>query len=286
MAEAKTVSYSALSKKTVEVPAYSVYTVEYMDTLPNYFNVQNMGATPIYCGTSSIPTRSKYDFVSPAEGMKMYAEPYNRSRLYLFNPSGTPITCAILSFRAPFDPLTLAMSSIAVTIDTSDLQVSNIITGFNASLPTGSNNIGKVEVSNQKDYSSALASILSEISGNSPAWTADDVSSLLTRVFHPAKEVLRREQMHTYTQEGTATNSGTAITPQSGRFFSKINFISNDGTSDLSFIYTDKNATKSITIKAGEVLNDLECYFTQIKFTGDNVPFRCLYTTEPVSITV
>ena len=285
MAEAKTVNYSALSKKTVEVPAYSVYTVEYMDTLPNYFNVQNMGATPIYCGTSSIPTRSKYDFVSPAEGTKMYAEPYNRSRLYLFNPSGTPIACAILSFRAPFDPLALALSSIALTIDTSDLTVSNIITGFNASLPTGSNNIGKVEVSNQKDYSSTLASILSEISGNSPAWTADDVSSLLEFTFYSAQEVLGRYKMHTYTQEGTATTTGTTITPQSGDFFSKINFISNDGTSDLSFIYTDNNATRSITIKAGEVLNDLECSFTQIKFTGDNVPFRCLYTTEPVLTT-
>lgn len=259
-------AYSGFTKNNVKVPAYGTATVQYADVTPNYFRVQNMGTSVILAGTSIMPSKKRYDFAIGGESIKMYAEPHKRSRLYLLNQSGTDIDCVVVAFEAPFDPLILALSEVSLSLDTSSITISQEISGFNASLPAGTNNIGKVEVSNQKDYTNTL-------------------SNILNRVHLPYIEASRKETMHTYTQEGTATTTGTTITPQNGRFFRKINFISNDGTTDLTFIYTDKNATKSITIKAGEVLNDLDCYFTQIKFTGDNVPFRCLYTTELVSIT-
>lgn len=281
-------AYSGFTKDNVTVPAYGTATVEYSDVTPNYFRVQNVGTSQILAGTSVMPSKKRYDFAIGGEAVKMYAEPNKRSRLYLLNQSGTDVECVVVAFEAPFDPLILALSEISLSLDTSSMTISQEISGFKASLPAGTNNIGKVEVSNLTNYAGTLAEILTAIGniGSSSAWTADDVSSLLARVYHPAKESLRRDQMHTYTQAGTATSTGTTLTPQTGRFFSKINFLSNDGESDLNFIYTDKNATKSITIKAGEVLNDLECYFTQIKFTGNNVPFRCLYTTELTTITV
>lgn len=271
-------AYSGFTKNNVTVPAYGTATVEYSDVTPNYFRVQNVGPSQILGGTSVMPSKKRYDFAIGGESVKMYAEPNKRSRLYLLNQSGTDVECVVVAFEAPFDPLILALSEVSLSLDTSSMTISQEIAGFRASLPAGTNNIGKVEVSNLTEILTAIVS--------SSAWTADDVSSLLARASHPAKEVLRREQIHTYTQAGTATSAGTTLTPQTGRFFSKINFLSNDGTSDLNFIYTDKNATKSITIKAGEVLNDLDCYFTQIKFTGDNVPFRCLYTTALSTITV
>ena len=77
----------------------------------------------------------------------MFAEPYNRTRLYIFNPSGSDVEVAVLSFQAEFEPLTLALSEIEVEMP-KEFETSMAITSFNAPLPSGNNKIGKVEVTN------------------------------------------------------------------------------------------------------------------------------------------
>ena len=145
MADKKT--YTGLSKNYATVPAFSITTIDYLDTKPNYFRVQNRGTTEIYCSTNNMPTTKHYDFAVAGKKMKMFAEPYNRTRLYIFNPSGSDVEVAVLSFQAEFEPLTLALSEIEVEMP-KDFESSMAITSFNAPLPTGNNKIGKVEVTN------------------------------------------------------------------------------------------------------------------------------------------
>ena len=46
MADKKT--YTGLSKNYATVPAFSITTIDYLDTKPNYFRVQNNGTTETY----------------------------------------------------------------------------------------------------------------------------------------------------------------------------------------------------------------------------------------------
>lgn len=139
-------AYSGFTKNNVTVPAFGTATVEYADVTPNYFRVQNVGSSTILAGTSVMPSKKRYDFAIGGESVKMYAEPNKRSRLYLLNQSGSDVECVVVAFEAPFDPMILALSEVSLSIDTSTLSISQEISGFNASLPAGTNNIGKVNI--------------------------------------------------------------------------------------------------------------------------------------------
>ena len=73
MADKKT--YTGLSKNYATVPAFSITTIDYLDTKPNYFRVQNRGTTEIYCSTNNMPTTKHDDFAVAGKKMKMFAEP-------------------------------------------------------------------------------------------------------------------------------------------------------------------------------------------------------------------
>lgn len=139
-------SYSGFTKNNVKIPAFGTATVEYTDVTPNYFRVQNMGTSVILGATSIMPSKRRYDFAISGEAVKMYAEPNKRSRLYLLNQSGTDVECVVVAFEAPFDPMILALSEVSLSLDTSTLPISQEISGFNASLPAGTNNIGSVNI--------------------------------------------------------------------------------------------------------------------------------------------
>lgn len=289
-------TYSALKKTLVAVPAFSVVTVDYLDTQPNYFRVQNNGEAAIYCGTSHIPNQSKFDFMVKAAGVKMFAEPFYRAKLYIYNPSGTEVNITVLSFRAEFDPLTLALSDIEVDMSGVQIESNNVIGGFECSLPSGSNSIGKVEVENikdyqstldvikgnQKDYSVTLASILTAIGnisggsgGGSSAWGASQIENLLS--------VIQKKDYILSAAEYTAPAAGFAV-PFDGKEAVKLNTLSNDGESDLTITFEQANVTgqQTFTLKAGEVLNDVEGPITAMTLTGDDVPFRLLCTVRTV----
>lgn len=274
---------SGLNKKSIWVDAYSVGTVEYYDIRPNYFRVQNLGDMNILCSTSSIPNKDRYDFLAPASGAKMYTEPTNRDRLYIFNPSGSPIQAVVLAFEAEFDPLTLALAEISLDIGAANLEASNVIAGFDTSLPSGTNVIGKVilneslpagsqkigsvDVANQKDYTSNLTAILNAI-GNIKL-EVDDSGSTST----PA--AVNYECIG----EGiTVENAGTTVDLSSHNVV-KVNFLSNDGTESIRVTITQKYGDPFwFELKAGEVINDLEVPANTLEFRGDDVPVRYIVT--------
>ena len=318
MADRKTLT--GFTKRYETVPAFSVITLDYLDTSPNYFRVYNTAATIIYGGTSHIPSENQHDFQIPPSGAKMYTEPVNRKKLYLYNPSGSPAEVVVLSFATEFDPLALIMSEMDFADIT--LKSESMISGFESSLPEGVNHIGNVTISkplpagtnligsvglqdsvtnileaikngqkdyqstldvikgNQKDYAQVLADILTAIGdiegggGGASAWTAEDVATVLGRMYN-------LEAAHGYKLQSinaTATAEGYIVTPSAK--VKKIVAMSNDGDTDLTVTLSNEAGNVcDIILKSGEVLNDVYGSFLSAGFVGDNVPFRFIIST-------
>jgi len=314
MADRKTLS--ALTKVRVEIPAYSTNIVDYMDTKPNYFRVQNQGDATIYCGLASMPTDKSFDFSVKGQTMKMYAEPFKRPKLYLYNPSGSPVTAIVVSFQADFDPLAIALSEIQLDFSAATLEVDSTISSFKAALPTGSNkigkvdldgaipagtnNIGKVDVNSlpaaiqtklaalpNKDYTTALANILAAIgnissgSGGDGAWTAAQIASLLgyNANLDGINSKLAVLAAYDHTAPTSKTYLGTAAQSYTGKV---IKMISNDGENSLVISYTGGGSAQTFTLGPGESITDFALGYPAQSFTvgpvtsGNQIVFRLL----------
>ena len=308
MADKKT--YTGLSKNYATVPAFSITTIDYLDTKPNYFRVQNRGATEIYCSTNNMPTTKHYDFAVAGKKMKMFAEPYNRTRLYIFNPSGSDVEVAVLSFQAEFEPLTLALSEIEVEMP-KEFETSMAITSFNAPLPTGNNKIGKVEITNgvtaadvtvlkentqvtaentesAKTLSQTIVNLLGEllsptaVEGKTNLLSLMDgfeyLAGLLNAGFSPINY-----QIHTLSFDKKNQNEEILLIGSKTSSYSSpvtIQMLTNDGEGDLllkmkaSF---DESET-ALVLKPGESIRDLRLQANYIAVSGTNYSFRALLT--------
>lgn len=261
--------YNNLTRKSVVIPAYSVATVEYNDSMPNYYRVMNMGEGKLYCGTSAIPTANRFEFSVGPHKIKLYTEPSRRNNLYIYNPSGSEVGVVIVSFEAEFDPATLALADLEFDMTTQIVQSESVITGFNqplpagsnkignvgvtGALPAGSNNIGKVTVANQVDYGEYITAI------------RDAINALESR-----------SRKFTHCKAGNATAAG--ITYTSAATICDIALLSNDGEADLTLTITESdNTVNSIVVKGGEKLEHIECTIASVKVSGENVPFRLIY---------
>lgn len=314
MADKKT--YTGLSKNYATVPAFSITTIDYLDTKPNYFRVQNRGTTEIYCSTNNMPTTKHYDFAVAGKKMKMFAEPYNRTRLYIFNPSGSDVEVAVLSFQAEFEPLTLALSEIEVEMP-KDFESSMAITSFNAPLPTGNNKIGKVEVTNgvsaadvtvlkentqvtaentasTKTLSQSTVNLLGEllsptsVEGKTNLLNIMDgigkIRSFLEGALYPityqsyAFSFDKKNQNEEIFLSGTKT--GSDLTPVT------IKLLTNDGEGDLVLKMKTSLRTSetSLALKPGESIRDLQLFAKYISVSGTNYSFRALLTAYMLDV--
>lgn len=282
MADKKT--YTGLSKNYATVPAFSITTIDYLDTKPNYFRVQNRGTTEIYCSTNNMPTTKHYDFAVAGKKMKMFAEPYNRTRLYIFNPSGSDVEVAVLSFQAEFEPLTLALSEIEVEMPSS-FESSMVINSFNASLPAGNNKIGKVEITNApaaadvtsiktntNNILSKLAYLMSTPSSPEGIKLYDIMSALgdLAAANTFFDNVSTFEENEKSTDTVLCTNKACVI-----------HMLTNDGAGNLVIKIKGKQDTQvsSLTLKTGESIADLKIDAASITVSGTNYSFRAMIST-------
>ena len=307
MADKKT--YTGLSKNYATVPAFSITTIDYLDTKPNYFRVQNRGTTELYCSTNNMPTTKHYDFAVPGKKMKMFAEPYNRTRLYIFNPSGTDVEVAVLSFQAEFEPLTLALSEIEVEVP-SNFETSTAITSFNASLPTGNNKIGKVEVTNGpnqvdvtaiKESTAATVTALNELMsapasghinlGNiamgleillAPTEHSNGVN--LASIIAGMRYMLEKDYVtNVSTFDAKDQNNVTYLYQGDSAATSMkchIHMLTNDGTGDLQVNIKGKDDTNihNITLKSGESITDFKVDCILLYVSGTNYSYRAMIT--------
>lgn len=277
--------YNNLTRKSVVIPAYSVATVEYNDSMPNYYRVMNMGEGKLYCGTSAIPTTHRFEFSVGPQKIKLYTEPSRRNNLYIYNPSGVDVGCQIVSFEAEFDPATLALSDLEMDVSGQTVQSESVITGFNQPLPQGNNKIGNVGISGalpagtnnigKVDIASALPAGANNI-GKVTVANQVDYAEDIVYIRDAVKMLENVSRKYCHFKSGTATSAG--ITYNTSATICHIAFLSNDGEDDLTLTAIESDGTtNSIVIKAGEVLNHIECTLTSIKVSGADVPFRLIY---------
>lgn len=308
-------NYSGLFRQEVIVDAYSTLTVDFLDRKPNYFLVNNTGNGTLYAATTRTPTAKVYDFSIGSGKTKMYSEPFSRDRMLIYNPNGSACRVTITSFAYEFDPLTLAFSNFEFEIGDvaleSDMSISSFKTAlpagtnklgsvgvdeFKTSLPTGNNKIGIVSIDGDvnvkgfKDYSTALANILTAIGnipggGGSGGGSYDD-TELMQRVdmiAAAAQGYFMNMNTVPLSFEGTATT--TAVNIGGSSMYMGINYLSNDGNSDLIINYSliagdgITYGAQTITLKAGEVVNDLNGFGIHnitVKAASGEVPYRAM----------
>lgn len=293
---ASNLKYSGLRKMSLEIPPYSMGTFDYMTNPPNYFRLQNRGSSTVYCSTGNIPTEKVYDFVVGGTKTKMYAQPNYSNKLFVFNPSGSPVEVVCVSFSAEFDPLTLAFSEIEISMPETVVQ-SFAIDGFNVSLPNGSNNIGKVGFSESLPAGNktiggvevvgipaSLTTLLNGIRDTQVTNTAlmaklDEVISALES--GSSSGAVGETDMKVGFANQTASSESVTGFSYDAETLCEINFITNDGDKDVSMVVTANEGTNTIIIKAGETINDFKCYAKSISFgpasSGEAVSFRSLY---------
>lgn len=254
-------TYTGLKVHRMSIPPYTVGTIDFPIPNPNYFRVQNRGTNKVFCSTSGYPTEHLYDFSISEEKAKLYAQPFTSSRLYVFNPSGDEVEVVCTSFAAAFDPLALALAELAIEMP-DKVESTSVISGFNAALPTGNNKIGGVEVLNPVKVDGLLAA----------------VNRVVERVQYNHDVIAWNSKTYEKIMEGTATSGGMTMTPWDGYRINEVCFLSNDGDTDITVFFYYEDTPQSITLKAGEVLNNCPCYCDKITVSGNNVPFRLFVT--------
>ena len=138
---------SGMNRETYIIPKNSVKTIDYKDVEPNYFHIQNLGGTPLYFSSHTIPTTRIYDVKIDGGSIATFTDPYPQYEVYIFNPSATDdINIIMTSFKAPFDPVVLAQANKQISIG-GTVETDGVIKGFNTALPAGANKIGKVDIS-------------------------------------------------------------------------------------------------------------------------------------------
>lgn len=287
---------SGLDRKIIQIPAYSIATLDYLDTHPNYFRVQNRGDAMVYCGARTVPTNNQHDFTVAAGKTQMHGEPSAHSKFYIYNPSGSEIECVVLSFAADFDPLVLAFMGLEFDFSGSSIESSNVIEAFNASLPAGNNKIGNVGLSdslpsgNNKignvevvgTVQNLINSILTAL--QNMAWTDSKITALMNAINNiEAGGGGSTPTARPYVLSGGYNGTMEYICPSG--MYSEIIYISNDSENDLTIIIANGDTTEnvaSITLKAGEVLNNVKVHSLLIAIIcpNDNTPHRYAFSYE------
>lgn len=135
--------FSNYDRTAHKIMANGVTTIEFNGEHPNYYRVYNLGNVPLYCSTMNIPTTKLFDFKVEPNSTMSFAEPHARDRIYVFNPNNVDVEILLTKWLGEFDPVYNALSNAAVNVFGS-IETDGLINGFNAPLPSGSNNIGKV----------------------------------------------------------------------------------------------------------------------------------------------
>jgi hypothetical protein len=108
---------------------------------PNYFVVQNLSNTTLYCSALSTPTKERYEFLVKPFKTRVYTYPYNMKNLMIFNESMEQGKISLTVFEGDFDPLILVQNDIG-----NEDGSMNVNASINEPIPSGTNNIGHVSI--------------------------------------------------------------------------------------------------------------------------------------------
>lgn len=155
---------SSWREQTVEVK-HGVTDVDFIDTRPNMFVVQNTSENTIYIGLSNVPSLTNYEFKISPHTTCAIGRPLACTKLFIFQDTNDIFPLKLWSIYDEFNMQILANTQVEINDIT--VQTDGIIKGFgtNAHLPSGDNKIGKVELTS--DTMSALQVMFTSLSNAS-----------------------------------------------------------------------------------------------------------------------
>lgn len=269
------------------IKAHSVYTVDFFDTTPNQFIIQNANDEKLLVGISQIPTDTNYEYEVSKNTVKPLGRPIRTNKLYIYNTGSTDVVVKIFSVYLPFDMATLA--NTAVTIENAEIKTDGIINGFKTgvSLPSGDNTIGKIEAGADlktvldwiKSFCDSMNTLLMTIESYLPSDTnkgiIKDISTQLSTISNTmtnsnltVKEIVNPVKVTNLGLKKVAEYSkidmaGTTTIDFTTEPFNPdiIVHLVNDGANDFTVkcgYYENDNIVwgGAITLKKGEVLSD------------------------------
>ena len=214
-------SYRNLSswrEQTVEVK-HGVTDVDFIDTRPNMFVVQNTSENTLYVGLSNVPSLTNYEFKISPHTTCAIGRPLACTKLFIFQDTNDVFPLKLWSIYDEFNMQILANTQ--VEMNDIIVQTDGIIKGFgtNAHLPSGDNKIGKVELTS--DTMAALQVMFTSLSNASNImWnklmsltvgdTFTNLASIVKALGDTVDKILKVEQVEV--QSGTVINTGYSIT--------------------------------------------------------------------------
>ncbi|HDR7785262.1 hypothetical protein [Bacillus wiedmannii] len=270
---------STWREQTLTLPPKTVYDVVFPDTKPNHYHINNLSPAMIYLGVAVIASPQSYDIAVTGNGDNIHARDLGSTRITLYNDSPDKARIVLTSFEDKFNPAVLAGRGGSVTVTGGGGGAGGVITGFNASLPSGDNNIGRVKVTEMPAIDFVLGTLpagtnmigkvevsklppLSSIGGK-----IGDVGILggVTITSMPAvdlqvsKDLNVKEKSYNdfFYQEPNVEQTEVVFTTD----LSRIIFISNDGQNPLKVTLNNR----TITLLQNEVIEELPLITKTIK---------------------
>jgi hypothetical protein len=283
-------------EQLLSIPAKTVVDLDFLNTSPNYVYINNYSSTTLYFGRSVLPSANVYDMVIPGNGDNLYAAPNGFRTAYLYNDGADVANCKITSFIAPFEPSSLKGGGGTATAPGGGggiaTDVNALITGYNVPLPSGNNHIGVVTVDTMPAQTITMAelpaganhigSVYVDQMAPLPQGTSHigsvGIDGGLTITTMPPVQVSDTPvaTAHQYYENTIDSAVGTMQSFIMAAPINTINFLSNDGTTDLyvSFDTVDPSVpanrangqNTAIHLLAGESISNFGRKTSQVNF--------------------
>lgn len=242
-------------EQLLTIPAKTLVDLDFMDTYPNYVYINNYSGGTLYFGRSVLPTNLVYDMIIDGYADNLYASPNSFRSAYLYNDGADVCNCKITSFVATFEPSALkgggGTAAAGSTGPATNVNSNSTIVGFDVPLPSGANMIGHVVVDTMPAQTFTMDTLppgtnhIGEVSVNSLPALATGTSHIgsvgvdggVTITSMPPVQVSDQPvaTQHQYYENNidSATTAGYMYPFPGGATINMINFLANDGTTDL-----------------------------------------------------
>lgn len=267
---------SSWRQHNITIHAKEVFTLNFRDTKPNIFVVNNPNMSTLKIGLSAIPREDSYEFKVEYNTTETLGRPIGSNNLYILNDSAVDIKIVVFSIEKEFDPTIL--KNMNVSLDGYTIEANAEIRGIKEGI--------KLPISLDTDSLSSLSGTKSGIS-----WLiSKEILSSYTNLAS-LKKVLEEisdkvEPVDNWVNSNLVSFEETDVTEKvfftnAKRF--KINNLINDGTTDIKMIITKDNNTYDYKVKAGETLKDFtienstNCGLSVTAYnTGETITYRIL----------
>lgn len=120
--------------------------LNFHQTQPNMYYIQNANKTILKVGISHMPTSENYEFMIGENQTETFGRPIGSMCIYILNDGTVPANVKVFSIEKDFDMSVL--KNLTVKLDGAKVITDGIVKGFSsgASIPSGTNLIGKVDL--------------------------------------------------------------------------------------------------------------------------------------------